>query len=289
AQRDAFRSRTRGALRTPRRRRHPPPRGRPQVVGPLRRTLPGREYPMKILEARGLTKQYGAKDEPIVALRGVDFSIERGEFVAIMGPSGCGKSTLLRLLGGLDRPSGGELWFDGQRVDGLTETAWAVLRRENIGYVFQFFNLIANLSAADNIELPANVAGVPASEAKGRRIELMQRLEIADRAHLVPSRLSGGERQRVAIARALINQPGVLLADEPTGSLDSTASQEVLALIRSLHAAGQTTVLVTHDARVASAADRVVRMRDGAIASDTAMNRNGDARSRVADLVALER
>ena len=243
---------------------------------------------MKILEARGLTKEYGAKDEPIVALRGVDFSIERGEFVAIMGPSGCGKSTLLHLLGGLDRPSGGELWFDGQRVDGLTETAWAVLRRKNIGYVFQFFNLIANLSAADNIELPANVAGVPASEAKRRRIELMQRLEIADRAHLVPSRLSGGERQRVAIARALINQPGVLLADEPTGSLDSTASQEVLALIRSLHAAGQTTVLVTHDARVASAADRVVRMRDGEIASDTAMNRNGDARSRVADLVALE-
>jgi len=243
---------------------------------------------MKILEARGLTKHYGTKDEPIVALRGVDFSIERGEFVAIMGPSGCGKSTLLHLLGGLDRPSGGELWFDGQRVDGLTETAWAVLRRKNIGYVFQFFNLIANLSAADNIELPANVAGVPASEAKRRRIELMQRLEIADRAHLVPSRLSGGERQRVAIARALINQPGVLLADEPTGSLDSTASQEVLALIRSLHAAGQTTVLVTHDARVASAADRVVRMRDGEIASDTAMNRNGDARSRVADLVALE-
>ena len=243
---------------------------------------------MKILEARGLTKHYGTKDEPIVALRGVDFSIERGEFVAIMGPSGCGKSTLLHLLGGLDRPSGGELWFDGQRVDGLTETAWAVLRRKNFGYVFQFFNLIANLSAADNIELPANVAGVPASEAKRRRIELMQRLEIADRAHLVPSRLSGGERQRVAIARALINQPGVLLADEPTGSLDSTASQEVLALIRSLHAAGQTTVLVTHDARVASAADRVVRMRDGEIASDTAMNRNGDARSRVADLVALE-
>ena len=243
---------------------------------------------MKILKARGLTKHYGTKDEPIVALRGVDFSIERGEFVAIMGPSGCGKSTLLHLLGGLDRPSGGELWFDGQRVDGLTETAWAVLRRKNIGYVFQFFNLIANLSAADNIELPANVAGVPASEAKRRRIELMQRLEIADRAHLVPSRLSGGERQRVAIARALINQPGVLLADEPTGSLDSTASQEVLALIRSLHAAGQTTVLVTHDARVASAADRVVRMRDGEIASDTAMNRNGDARSRVADLVALE-
>ncbi|HXU23240.1 MAG TPA: ATP-binding cassette domain-containing protein, partial [Tepidiformaceae bacterium] len=131
-------------------------------------------------------------------------------------------------------------------------------------------------------------AGVPASEAKRRRIELMQRLEIADRDHLVPSRLSGGERQRVAIARVLINQPGVLLADEPTGSLDSTASQEVLALIRSLHAAGQTTVLVTHDARVASAADRVVRMRDGEIASDTAMNRNGDARSRVADLVALE-
>ena len=243
---------------------------------------------MKILEARGLAKQYGTKDDPIAALRGVDFSLERGEFVAIMGPSGCGKSTLLHLLGGLDRPSAGELWFDGKRVDGLNETAWAVLRRKNIGYVFQFFNLVANLSAADNVELPASVAGLSASEAKRRRIALLQRLEIADRAHLVPSRLSGGERQRVAIARALINEPAVLLADEPTGSLDSAASQEVLGLIRSLHAAGQATVLVTHDARVASAADRVVRMRDGEIASDTAMNRDGDARSRVADLVALE-
>lgn len=243
---------------------------------------------MKILEARGLTKHYGTKDEPIVALRGVDFSIERGEFVAIMGPSGCGKSTLLHLLGGLDRPSGGELWFDGQRVDGLTETAWAVLRRKNIGYVFQFFNLIANLSAADNIELPANVAGVPASEAKRRRIELMQRLEIADRAHLVPSRLSGGERQRVAIARALINQPGVLLADEPTGSLDSTASQEVLALIRSLHAAGQTTVLVTHDARVASAADRVIHMRDGLISEQTLLSGDRDPGALASQMLRLE-
>ena len=243
---------------------------------------------MKIIEARALTKQYGSNEEPISALRGVDFSLERGEFVAVMGPSGCGKSTLLHLLGGLDRPTSGELFFDEKRVDGLSETAWAILRRRNVGYVFQFFNLVGNLSAADNIELPANVAGVPAAEARRRRVELMEQLGIADRANMVPSRLSGGERQRVAIARALINRPAVLLADEPTGSLDSVAAQEVLALIRTFHAAGQTTVIVTHDARVASAADRVVRMRDGAITSETAMSRNGDERSRVADLVALE-
>jgi len=243
---------------------------------------------MKIIEARALTKQYGSNEEPISALRGVDFSLERGEFVAVMGPSGCGKSTLLHLLGGLDRPTSGELFFDEKRVDGLSETAWAILRRRNVGYVFQFFNLVGNLSAADNIELPANVAGVPAAEARRRRVELMEQLGIADRANMVPSRLSGGERQRVAIARALINRPAVLLADEPTGSLDSVAAQEVLALIRTFHASGQTTVIVTHDARVASAADRVVRMRDGAITSETAMSRNGDERSRVADLVALE-
>lgn len=243
---------------------------------------------MTILEARALTKQYGPDDEPIIALRGADFSLAEGEFVAIMGPSGCGKSTLLHLLGGLDRPTSGELYFEGERVDGLSERSWSVLRRRKVGYVFQFFNLIANLSAADNIELAANVAGVPAAEARMRRTALMEELGVAARAGLVPSRLSGGERQRVAIARALINRPAVLLADEPTGSLDSTAAQEVLAVIRRFHAAGQTTVIVTHDARVASVADRVVRMRDGMVTSQTAMTRDGDERTRVAGLVALE-
>ncbi|MGH2632204.1 MAG: ABC transporter ATP-binding protein [Tepidiformaceae bacterium] len=243
---------------------------------------------MNMLEAKAMTKTYGSREEPIAALRGVDFSLQAGEFVAVMGPSGCGKSTLLHLLGGLDRPTSGELYFEGQRVDGLSETAWAVLRRRKVGYVFQFFNLIGNLSAADNIELAASVAGVSASEARARRTALMEELGIAARARLVPSRLSGGERQRVAIARALINRPAVLLADEPTGSLDSAAAQEVLGVIRKFHAAGQTTVIVTHDPRVASAADRVVRMRDGAITSETAMSRNGDERSRVADFVALE-
>ena len=243
---------------------------------------------MTILEARNVAKSYGPRDEPVVALRGVDFAVEAGELVAVMGPSGCGKSTLLHLLGGLDRPSSGEIYLHGERVDGLSETAWAIRRRQEIGYVFQFFNLVGNLTAADNIELPGRIAGLSSKEARKRRIELMEGLEIAGRAQLVPARLSGGERQRVALARALINRPAILLADEPTGSLDSVAAGEVMQLLRKFHDEGQTTVLVTHDMRVASAADRVVRMRDGAVISQTALAANRDERGRLADLATLE-
>ena len=243
---------------------------------------------MTILEARNVAKSYGPRDEPVVALRGVDFAVEAGELVAVMGPSGCGKSTLLHLLGGLDRPSSGEIYLHGERVDGLSETAWAIRRRQEIGYVFQFFNLVGNLTAADNIELPGRIAGLSSKEARRRRIELMEELEIAGRARLVPARLSGGERQRVALARALINRPAILLADEPTGSLDSVAAAEVMRLLRKFHDEGQTTVLVTHDMRVASAADRVVRMRDGAVISQTALAANRDERGRLADLATLE-
>ncbi len=243
---------------------------------------------MTILEARNVAKSYGPRDEPVVALRGVDFAVEAGELVAVMGPSGCGKSTLLHLLGGLDRPSSGEIYLHGERVDGLSETAWAIRRRQEIGYVFQSFNLVGNLTAADNIEVPGRIAGLSSKEARKRRIELMEGLEIAGRAQLVPARLSGGERQRVALARALINRPAILLADEPTGSLDSVAAGEVMQLLRKFHDEGQTTVLVTHDMRVASAADRVVRMRDGTVISQTALAANRDERGRLADLATLE-
>src|SRR4051812_1965437 len=218
-----------------------------------------------VLQALGLTKTYSADGEDVRALRGVDLAVGRGEFVSIMGPSGCGKSTLLHLLGGLDRPTEGEVRLHGERIDRLSEARRAVLRRRRVGFVFQFFNLVGNLSVADNIELPALLAGVPAAEARRRSLALLEELDIAAKAHEVPWRLSGGQQQRVALARALINSPDVLLADEPTGNLDSTSARGVLALLRRHHAEGQTIVLVTHDARVASTADRVVQMRDGAV------------------------
>jgi putative ABC transport system ATP-binding protein len=222
-----------------------------------------------MLLARGLTRVYRAQGVEVSALRGADLAVGTGEFVAIMGPSGCGKSTLLHLLGGLDRPSAGELQLGGQRVEGLSEAKWAVLRRRRIGVVFQFFNLIGNLSVADNVELPALLAGEASGAARRRRTALLAELGIAEVAAAFPSALSGGQQQRVALARALVNQPDLLLADEPTGNLDSQSTREVLALLRRSHERGQTIVLVTHDASVASVADRVVRMRDGRIVDET--------------------
>jgi putative ABC transport system ATP-binding protein len=241
-----------------------------------------------IIDARELAKTYRSPGGVIQALAGVKLRIERGEFVAVMGPSGCGKSTLLHLLGGLDRPTAGELYLDGRRVDRLSESGWAKLRRREIGYVFQFYNLIGNLSVADNVELPALMAGVSAGEARKRRVDLLGRLGLDGTDGAVPGRLSGGQQQRVALARALINSPRVLLADEPTGNLDSAAAAEVLDLVRSFHKAGQTVVLVTHDARVASTADRLVRLRDGQVLSETRLEDRDDARKTIADLVGLE-
>jgi len=241
-----------------------------------------------ILQASGLAKTYGAADLPVRALRDVDLSLDRGEFVALMGPSGCGKSTLLHLLGGLDRPTGGEVWLSGQRVDTLSEAKWAVLRRAHIGFVFQFFNLIGNLSVADNVELPALLAGKAPNEARARRNQLLDHLGLADKAGVVPAQLSGGQQQRVALARALINRPAVLLADEPTGNLDTDATREVLTLLKQCHADGQTILLATHDARVASAADRVVTMRDGRVAGETALAPAVAAVRSLSDLIGLE-
>lgn len=240
-----------------------------------------------LIEAQELRKAYRTLGEPVVAMDGVSLEIERGEFVAIMGPSGCGKSTLLNALAGFDRPDSGALFLDGEQVDGLSETSWARLRRRRIGFVFQFFNLIGNLTVADNIELPALTAGMSSGEARRRREGLTERLGISERARAVPAELSGGEQQRVAIARALVNEPDVLLADEPTGNLDSGTAREVMELLRELHGDGQTIVMVTHDPRVAAQADRVLRMRDGQIASESRLDGTTDRKRVLSDLVEL--
>jgi len=225
-----------------------------------------------VIEARGLTRRYtgqGPGGEPVRAVDGVDLAIDAGETVSVMGPSGCGKSTLLHLLGGLERPDGGELLLGGERVERLSETAWAVRRRRAVGFVFQAFHLVDELTAVENVELPALLVGASRRAARARAVELLERVGVAERAGHLPDRLSGGERQRVAVARALVNQPLVVLADEPTGNLDSRSTGEILALFAELREARQTLLLVTHDARVAASADRLLTMRDGAIVAQT--------------------
>lgn len=218
----------------------------------------------------GVRKIHNTRGAPLVALDEVNLEVAAGEFISIMGPSGCGKSTLLHILGGLDRLTSGEVYLNGERVDRLSESDWARRRRAEIGYVFQFFNLIGNLTAADNIELPALIHGASASEARRRRTELMKALGIAGRERAVPAELSGGEQQRVALARALVNRPEVLLADEPTGNLDSASAKDVLQVLREFSDDGQTILMVTHDPQVARVAHRLVKMRDGRIVGDEA-------------------
>jgi putative ABC transport system ATP-binding protein len=222
-----------------------------------------------ILEAGQLAKTYETGGAKVLGLRGVDISVERGEFVAIMGPSGCGKSTLLNLLAGLDRPTAGEVWLDGERIDVMTETELARLRRLKVGFVFQFFNLVPTLSALENVELPLLLVGRGRREARRSASELLSELGIREKDGAAPAQLSGGQQQRVALARALANSPDVVLADEPTGNLDSAAAREVLGLFRDARSRGQTLLLVTHDASVASTADRVITLRDGLIADET--------------------
>jgi putative ABC transport system ATP-binding protein len=241
-----------------------------------------------VLRAQGLAKTYSGDGIDVLALRGVDLEVEAGEFVAVMGPSGCGKSTLLHLLGGLDRPTAGSIELDGRRVESLSEAGWAVLRRRELGFVFQFFNLVGTLTVAENVELPARLVGGSPAEARRRREELLERLGVSARADTLPSRLSGGQQQRVAIARALVNRPALLLADEPTGNLDSASAAEVLGLLRELKAEGQTLVLVTHDARVAAAADRVLAMRDGLVVDETRLEDRRVPGDVVSQLLQLE-
>ncbi|WP_431046015.1 ABC transporter ATP-binding protein [Streptomyces sp. P1-3] len=243
-----------------------------------------------IVRAEGLVKTYRPEGAaPVPAVRGVDLTVQRGEFVAVTGPSGAGKSTLLHLLGGLDRPDSGSIWLDGRQVDTCSEARWAVLRRKHIGIVFQFFNLVSNLTVADNVELPALLAGSSPRQARAARAELLAELGLEGKENSTPSELSGGEQQRVALARALVNAPSLLLADEPAGSLDSKGTREVLRLLSRFHQRGQTILLVTHDARVASAADRVISFFDGRIADDAPLGADRDRRtSGVADVLRLK-
>jgi putative ABC transport system ATP-binding protein len=206
------------------------------------------------------------------ALDAVDLEVAPGETVAVMGPSGCGKSTLLQMLGGLDRPSSGQVLFRERRVDQLSERALAQLRRREIGFVFQAFHLLDELTAQENIELPALLAGHSPRQARRRALRLLEQVGVGERARHLPSALSGGQRQRVAIARALVNEPAAILADEPTGNLDSAATLEVLRLFDALRTAGLTLVVVTHDERVAATADRLISMRDGTFVADTRMD-----------------
>ena len=221
------------------------------------------------LRARGLRKDYGRGGGLVRAVDEVDLDVAAGETLAVMGPSGCGKSTLLHLMGGLDRPTAGEIWLAGQSLGRLTERALARLRRDAVGFVFQAFHLMDELTAVENVELPALLAGRSPRAARQRAAGLLERVGLADRASFLPSALSGGQRQRVAIARALVADPLAVLADEPTGNLDSQATQEVLRQFDSLHADGQTLVIVTHDPRIAATADRMISMRDGAFADET--------------------
>jgi putative ABC transport system ATP-binding protein len=239
-----------------------------------------------LLRARGLRREYGSHESLVRAVDGVDLDVVAGETLAITGPSGCGKSTLLYLLGGLDRPTAGKTWLAGQEMSRLPERGLARLRRDSIGFVFQAFHLMDELTAVENVELPALLSGRSPRAARRRATRLLDQVGLSDRAVFMPAALSGGQRQRVAIARALVAEPLVVLADEPTGNLDSAAALDVLRLFDSLHQAGQTLVIVTHDSRVAATADRMISMRDGVFIDETGLQ--GVATGRPGTLAGLE-
>jgi putative ABC transport system ATP-binding protein len=230
----------------------------------------------RVLELTAVRKTFEAELAPVRALRGVDFEMRRGEFVAVMGPSGCGKSTMLNLVAGLDSVDEGEIVLDGNRIDSMEEDELAVMRREHVGIVFQFFNLLDGMTVMENVALPAVTAGQKRNAAETRARDLLDLLGLGDKAGQMPGALSGGQRQRLAIARALANEPTLVLADEPTGALDSEGGMEILELFRRLHGDGQTILMVTHDDSVAAAADRVVWMRDGRIDTDRRLGGDGD-------------
>jgi putative ABC transport system ATP-binding protein len=222
-----------------------------------------------LIRVRALTRDYRMGTETVQALRGVDLDILRNEYVAIMGPSGSGKSTMMNVIGCLDTPTGGEYWLNGVEVSRMTDDELARVRNREIGFVFQTFNLLPRASALHNVELPLIYAGTRAALRRERAQRALERVGLGDRLHHRPNELSGGQRQRVAIARALVNEPSILLADEPTGNLDSTTSEEIMAVFGDLHRLGQTVVMVTHEADIAAHANRVVTLRDGMVHSDT--------------------
>jgi putative ABC transport system ATP-binding protein len=221
-----------------------------------------------VIVTRQLTRQYDMGGEIVRALRGVDVAIRRNEYVAIMGPSGSGKSTLMNLIGCLDTPNAGEYWLNGMLVSDMTDDELARVRNREIGFVFQTFNLLPRASALQNVELPLVYAGVSTDERRKRAAEALESVQLGQRMHHRPNELSGGQRQRVAIARALVNRPSILLADEPTGNLDSQTSEEIMRVFEELARQGQTVVMVTHEPDIAAHARRVVVLRDGVIASD---------------------
>ncbi len=219
-----------------------------------------------VIQTRGITKVFGSNGTAVHALRGIDLCVARGELLALIGPSGSGKSTLMAILGCLDRPTDGAYALDGQEVQGLSGQALASIRNTKIGFVFQAYNLLPRATVLRNVELPMLYAGVGRRERRERAMELLERVGIPDKAQVLPGQLSGGQRQRVSIARALANRPAVLLADEPTGALDSHTGAEILALFHELNQQGNTVILVTHDLGIAAQAGRQVEIRDGLIA-----------------------
>jgi len=223
---------------------------------------------VSLIEVRGVRKTYQMGEVEVHALNGVDLDVERGEYLAVMGASGSGKSTLMNLLGCLDTPSAGSYRLNGVAVEELDDAELAAIRNKEIGFVFQTFNLLPRTSALGNVELPLVYAGVPRRERRRRALETLERVGLGDRNDHQPNELSGGQRQRVAIARALVNNPSILLADEPTGNLDSATSEEIMAVFDALHAAGNTVVLVTHETEIAAHTERQVLLRDGAVVAD---------------------
>ncbi len=249
---------------------------RQAVVG-LAGQAPGSDW---VIVTRGLKREYDMGGEIVRALRGVDIAVRRNEYLAIMGPSGSGKSTLMNLIGCLDTPTAGEYWLNGQLVSSMSDDALARVRNKDIGIVFQTINLLPRATALHNVELPLVYAGVPSDERKRRAKEALDRVQLSERMMHRPNELSGGQRQRVAIARALVNSPSILLADEPTGNLDSQTSHEIMRVFEELSTEGQTVIMVTHEADIAAHARRVVVLRDGVVESD-------DRRERFAAKVGL--
>jgi putative ABC transport system ATP-binding protein len=226
-----------------------------------------------VIKTTELTKVYEMGAEQVHALRGVNVEIRKGEYVAIMGPSGSGKSTLMNLIGCLDSPSGGQYWLAGRLVSELDDDELAYIRNKEIGFVFQTFNLLPRATALHNVELPLIYNGTPAEERLEKAKQALSRVELTDRMHHKPNELSGGQRQRVAVARALVNSPSIVLADEPTGNLDSRTGEEIMALFANLHNQGNTIILVTHENDIAQHAHRIIHIRDGKIASDEAVKK----------------